>query len=77
MVDAGETLGGVGYGTHVIAGSDQVIDVGPGAGEEGGRVVAAGPPAVVAAPRRAARRLVSRWCRGDGMERKETRGAWA
>jgi excinuclease ABC subunit A len=34
---------------HVVAGSDWVIDVGPGAGDEGGRVVAAGPPAQVAA----------------------------
>jgi len=32
----------------VVAGSDWVIDVGPGAGEEGGQVVAAGPPAEVA-----------------------------
>jgi excinuclease ABC subunit A len=36
------------YDMHVIAGSDWVIDSGPGAGEQGGRVVAAGPPAVVA-----------------------------
>jgi excinuclease ABC subunit A len=33
---------------RVIAGSDWVIDIGPGAGEEGGRIVAAGPPAEVA-----------------------------
>jgi excinuclease ABC subunit A len=31
-----------------MAGSDRVVDIGPGAGEESGRVVAAGPPAVVA-----------------------------
>ena len=30
---------------RVVAGSDWVIDIGPGAGDEGGRVVAAGPPA--------------------------------
>ena len=29
-------------------GSDWIIDIGPGAGEEGGRVVASGPPAEVA-----------------------------
>jgi excinuclease ABC subunit A len=32
----------------VVAGSDWVIDIGPGAGEEGGRIVAAGTPAEVA-----------------------------
>jgi excinuclease ABC subunit A len=33
---------------QVVARSDWVIDVGPGAGEEGGRVVGAGPPGEVA-----------------------------
>jgi excinuclease ABC subunit A len=32
----------------VVAGSDWVVDMGPGAGDEGGRVVASGPPAKVA-----------------------------
>jgi excinuclease ABC subunit A len=34
---------------RVIAASDWVIDMGPGAGEKGGRVVVAGTPAEVAA----------------------------
>jgi excinuclease ABC subunit A len=48
LVDAGNTVVVVEHDMHVIAGSDWVIDIGPGAGEEGGRVVVAGPPAVVA-----------------------------
>jgi excinuclease ABC subunit A len=32
----------------VVARSDWMIDIGPGAGDEGGRVVAAGPPEKVA-----------------------------
>lgn len=36
------------YDMHVIAGTDWGIDIGLGAGEEGGRVVAEGPPSVVA-----------------------------
>ncbi|HEY7767052.1 excinuclease ABC subunit UvrA [Longimicrobium sp.] len=49
LVDAGNTVVVVEHDMHVIAGSDWVIDIGPGAGEEGGRVVAAGPPTLVAA----------------------------
>ena len=33
---------------RVVAGSDWVVDIGPGAGEAGGRVVAEGTPAEVA-----------------------------
>ncbi len=48
LVEAGNTVVVVEHDMRVVAGSDWVIDIGPGAGEEGGRVVAAGPPAVVA-----------------------------
>jgi excinuclease ABC subunit A len=48
LVGAGNTVVVVEQDMQVIARSDWVIDVGPGAGDEGGRVVAAGPPAEVA-----------------------------
>jgi excinuclease ABC subunit A len=48
LVDAGNTVIVVEHDMRVVAGSDWVIDIGPGAGEEGGHVVAAGPPADVA-----------------------------
>jgi excinuclease ABC subunit A len=48
LVDAGNTVVVVEHDMQVVAGSDWVIDVGPGAGEEGGHVVCAGPPTVVA-----------------------------
>jgi len=49
LVEAGNTVILVEHDMRVIAGSDWVIDMGPGAGEEGGRVVVAGTPAQVAA----------------------------
>jgi excinuclease ABC subunit A len=48
LVDAGNTIIVVEHEMRVVAGSDWVIDVGPGAGDEGGRVVTAGIPVDVA-----------------------------
>ena len=48
LVEAGNTVIVVEHDMRVVAASDWVIDIGPGAGEEGGRVVAAGVPATVA-----------------------------
>jgi excinuclease ABC subunit A len=44
LVDAGNTVILVEHDMRVVAGSDWVIDMGPGAGDEGGRVVVAGEP---------------------------------
>ncbi len=48
LVAAGNTVIVVEHDLRVVAGSDWVLDVGPGAGDEGGHLVAAGPPAEVA-----------------------------
>ena len=48
LVDAGNTVVAVEHDMRVVAACDWVIDIGPGAGEEGGTVVAAGPPREVA-----------------------------
>ena len=80
LVEAGNTVIVVEHEMRVVAASDWVIDIGPGAGEDGGRVVAAGPPEDMAGARdsrtapylarflvdvRAARRTVN----GDGRTR--------
>jgi excinuclease ABC subunit A len=51
LVDAGNTVIVVEHDMQVIAASDWVIDMGPGAGDEGGRIVAQGTPADVAKSR--------------------------
>jgi excinuclease ABC subunit A len=51
LVDAGNTVIVVEHHMHVVAGADWVIDVGPGAGDEGGRIVAAGTTEDVAKSR--------------------------
>ncbi len=48
LVEAGNTVVVVEHDMHVVATSDWVIDIGPSAGDEGGHVVAAGPPVEVA-----------------------------
>ena len=48
LVDAGNTVVMVELDMRVIAQADHVIDLGPGAGGDGGQVVAAGTPAEVA-----------------------------
>ena len=54
LVDAGNTVVLVEHDLDTIATADWVIDLGPGGGDAGGRVVAAGPPAKMARARRSA-----------------------
>ena len=51
LVESGNTVIVVEHDMCVVAGSDWVIDMGPGAGDEGGRIVAEGTPAMVARAR--------------------------
>jgi excinuclease ABC subunit A len=48
LVEAGNTVIVVEHDMQVVGGSDWVMDIGPGAGHEGGRVVAAGTPEKIA-----------------------------
>jgi excinuclease ABC subunit A len=48
LVASGNTVIVVEHDMRVLAGSDWVVDIGPGAGDEGGLVVASGPPGDVA-----------------------------
>jgi len=44
LVEAGNTVIVVEHDMDVVAHADWVIDLGPGAGKEGGKVVVSGPP---------------------------------
>ncbi|MFC8760511.1 ATP-binding cassette domain-containing protein [Streptomyces sp. NPDC057193] len=48
LVDAGHSVVVVEHDMDVVATADWVVDLGPGGGDEGGRIVAAGPPDRVA-----------------------------
>lgn len=51
LVDAGDTVVVVEHDMTVVARADRVIDLGPGGGDRGGRIVAAGTPMDVARAR--------------------------
>ena len=51
LVDAGNSVIVVEHDMDVVAQADHVIDIGPGGGEAGGRVVVCGTPRDVAASR--------------------------
>jgi len=48
LMDAGATIIVIDHDLDLLAACDHVIDVGPGAGPEGGRIVATGTPQEVA-----------------------------
>jgi excinuclease ABC subunit A len=48
LVDAGNTVLVVEHEMGVVASADWVIDLGPGGGGDGGRIVAVGPPSEIA-----------------------------
>ncbi|AXE38022.1 ATP-binding cassette domain-containing protein [Acidipropionibacterium virtanenii] len=60
LVDEGATIIAIEHNLRVIAHADHVIDIGPGAGHEGGTVVHEGPPADLTT---AARSLTGRYLR--------------
>lgn len=48
LVERGDTLVVIEHHPVVIAGADHVVELGPGGGERGGRIIASGPPAKLA-----------------------------
>ncbi|HEV8548892.1 MAG TPA: excinuclease ABC subunit UvrA [Polyangiaceae bacterium] len=63
LIDTGATVIVVEHDLQVIAQSDHVIDLGPGAGDEGGQIVATGTPEAVA---RGARGKTAEYLRDRG-----------
>lgn len=76
LVDAGNTIIVVEHNMRVVAASDWVIDIGPGAGEAGGTVVAAGAPKQLATSKnsRTAPYLARFLNREDGFSWKKRSG---
>jgi excinuclease ABC subunit A len=69
LVAAGNTVIVVEHNMRVVANSDRVMDMGPGAGEEGGQIVAFGTPMEVASEKESrTARFLARALRGRTVE---------
>jgi excinuclease ABC subunit A len=68
LVEAGNSVIVVEHEMGVVAAADWVIELGPGAGEQGGRIVASGPPAVVARGASRSAPYLARQLAGVGLE---------
>ena len=67
LVDSGNSVILIDHDMKLAAASDWVIDIGPGAGDDGGRIVAAGPPAKVAASKASRTAPYLRRALGEGL----------
>jgi excinuclease ABC subunit A len=67
LTERGHTVLVIEHNLDLVWASDYVIDLGPGSGEAGGRLVAEGPPAdiISAAPRSATAMALSRYLKED------------
>ena len=75
LVDAGHTVLVIEHNMDVVKTADWVIDLGPEGGEQGGRVVAAGPPETVAAAATHTGRFLEAYLNGGGRLKAADRPA--
>jgi excinuclease ABC subunit A len=75
LVEAGNTVIIIEHNMDVIKCADHVIDLGPGGGEHGGRVVVSGTPEQVAAHRRSATGQFLRGVLGPRSSRRRRKAA--
>jgi excinuclease ABC subunit A len=70
LIESGNTVVVVEHDMSVAAASDWIIDIGPGAGDEGGKIVASGTPeeVVKASQSRTAKYLAD--CLGESLDRR-------
>ncbi len=72
LVDRGNTIVAIEHDPEFVRAADRVVDLGPGSGEDGGRVVASGTPEEVAS---VAESLTGRALRGEGSSESSSPAA--